>query len=283
METFKRYASLTKPGIIRGNAITATGAFALASMNHFSIPLFLAMVLGLSLVIASACVVNNYIDRDIDALMERTRERVLVRKLVSSRAVFIFASTLLVLGAFILLLYTNLLALAFALMAWIAYVGPYSLWAKRHTVHSTIIGAVSGAMPPVVGYVAVTNHLDFAAALLFIILIAWQMPHFFAIALRRQDEFEAAHLPVMPIVQGVQATKISMLLYVGIFTLSTLTLWEKGYVGYWYLGIISLIDLTWLALATQGFWASDTKKWAKQMFLLSLVVILVFSVMIGVD
>ena len=263
--------------------MTATGGFFLASMHHVNIVLYLMMIAGLSLVIASGCVINNYIDRDIDALMERTCNRVLVRNLIPLKHALIYGVVQGLLGVVILFFYTNVLTLILTLVAWIVYVGVYSLWAKRNTIHSTILGAISGAMPPVVGYVAVTSSIDFAAILLFIILIAWQMPHFFAIALRRQTEFAAAHIPVMPLVQGVHKTKVSMLVYVIIFTLATYTLFIKGYVGYWYLAVISIIDLLWIVLAVQGFWTRDDKKWAKYMFLFSLVVILLFSLMIGID
>ncbi|MBI5004308.1 protoheme IX farnesyltransferase [Candidatus Kaiserbacteria bacterium] len=282
----KRYISLTKPGIIMGNAITASGGFFLASRGAFDPVLYLAMLAGLSLIIASGCVINNYFDRDIDGLMERTKNRALVSgamvPIAPWKAIF-FAAALGVLGVWILYRYTNLLTLEVALFGAFVYIVLYTLWSKRRSTKSTFIGSLSGAVPPVIGYCAVTNTIDAAAILLFLILVLWQMPHFFAIALYRIEDYTAAAIPVLPVKKGILATKIQMILYINAFIVATLALTALDYTGYFYALVMAVLGIVWLVLAIMGFKAPDTKKWARRMFILSLVVIVTFPVMLAID
>ncbi|HEV7121336.1 MAG TPA: protoheme IX farnesyltransferase, partial [Candidatus Paceibacterota bacterium] len=149
------YYRLAKPGIVYGNALPAIAAFLFASTRSgFSLLLFVAMLIGLSGCIASACVINNVIDRDIDARMERTKARAIPMKRISVRNALIFAGALLVVGCAVLFLFTNLLTLAVTLFGVFVYLCLYTPL-KRISLHSTIVGAVAGAVPPVVGYVAV--------------------------------------------------------------------------------------------------------------------------------
>jgi heme o synthase len=276
------YYRLAKPGIVYGNAITAAGGFFLASKRHFDIDLFLAMLLGLSFIIGSACVFNNYIDRDIDKKMDRTKKRALVSGDISVRNALIYAVLLGLSGAAILGLFTNWLALRVALAGLFAYVVVYGI-AKRRTVHGTVIGSISGAVPPVVGYTAVTKHLDGGALLLFIILVCWQMPHFYAIAIYRSKDYAAAHIPVLPLVSGVRNTKLQMTAYILAFTAASIALAGFGYAGTTYLVVMILVSLAWLKLAFQGFNTKDDNAWARKLFRFSLIVTLVFSLMISTN
>ena len=152
---------------------------------------------------------------------------------------------------------------------------------KRKSVYGTIIGAVAGATPPVVGYVAVTNNFDTAALLLFFILVFWQMPHFYAIAIRRLDEYKAALIPVLPAKEGIHNTKIKMLAYILAFILATSALTYFKYAGYIYLTVMVLLGLWWLASGIKGFGSADDKIWAKKLFLFSLIVLTLFSVFVS--
>ena len=269
-----------------GNAITTAAGFLLASHGGINLGLLLATLAGLSLVIACGCVLNNYFDRDIDTLMERTKDRVLVRGLISARNVFVYAAILGIFGFVILLRYTNLITTAVAFFGLLMYVIAYTLWAKRRFVHSTVIGGFAGAVPPVVGYCAVSNSLDVTAIILFVILILWQIPHFFAIGLYRLDDYTAARIPIVPVKRGTVATKIQMLYYISAFVVAVSLLTLFGFTGYLYLSVMSMIGLAWLGLCIRGFWAitaDDTKHWARKMFLFSLIVIVMFCVMVGID
>jgi len=280
---FRAYFSLTKPGIILGNAITAAGGFLLASKGLVDYHLFAAMIIGLSLVIASACVFNNYLDRDIDAKMARTKKRALVKHLISDRNAITFAAILGIAGDLVLTFYTNLLTMHIALAGFFFYVIVYSLWAKRHTEHGTLLGSVSGAIPPVAGYTAVTNSLDIGAGILFLILVLWQMPHFYAIAIYRMKDYSNASIPVLPIKRGIYATKVYMLLYIIAFTLAAVSLTAFGYAGYIYALAAAVLGVVWLGMGVTGFDTKDSKLWARRMFLFSLLIITLLCIMMGVD
>ncbi|MDP3646260.1 MAG: heme o synthase [bacterium] len=279
MANFKLYYSLVKPGIVYGNALTAAAGFFLASAGSFQLPLFIAMIVGLSLIVASACVFNNYIDRDIDGKMERTKDRALALGHIPVSHALVCGLVLGVAGVLILLLYTNLLTLAVALFGFVVYVCVYS-FAKRSTVYATHIGALAGAVPPIVGYTAIHNSLDTGAIVLFLILLLWQMPHFFSIAIYREGEYRAAQIPVRPIHTGILKTKMIIALYCAAFIFAVITPSLIGFTGYVYATVLFPLSLAWFVLAIAGFWATNDTGWARRMFLFSLVVIVVFSLML---
>ena len=265
-----------------GNAITAAGGFFLASRGNIDLACLGYMLLGLSLTMASGCVFNNYIDRAIDEKMTRTKNRALVKGEISSRNALVFATFLLIAGSIILAKFTNLLTLAAALTGFVFYVFIYTPMKTRST-HGTLIGSISGAVPPVVGYVAVSNRLDLAALLLFLIIALWQMPHFFAIAMYRISEYKAASIPVLPAVKGMYVTKVQMLIYTTAFLLTSLLPTVFGYTGYAYFTVAAVMGLVWLGVCIQGFSAKNDSIWARKMFKLSLFVITALSIMISVD
>ncbi len=276
------YYLLTKPGIIFGNLITVAAGFLLAARWPIDLWLFVACLIGLALVIASACVFNNYIDRHVDKKMTRTQNRPLVRGLISGRNALLFATLLGALGFLVLLTYTNLLATLVAFIGFSVYVFLYSLW-KCRTIYGTAIGSIAGAVPPVVGYCAVSHQFDLGAALLFTILVLWQMPHFFAIALYRFDDYAKAAIPVLPVQKGNHKTKQHMVRYVIAFIVATTLLTLFHYTGYYYLIAAILFGGGWLLLCLKGFKSQNDQLWAKQMFRLSLVVITALSIAIPLD
>jgi len=275
-----KYYQLAKPGIIYGNALTATGGFFLASQRAVNFGLFAVMLLGISLVVASGCVFNNFIDRRIDALMGRTKNRALVKGTVPLGNALAYGAVLGIAGFLVLWFLTNALAVFLAGVGFFFYVVMYSLW-KRRSSSSTVIGSISGAIPPVVGYCAQSNSFDLGAAILFMIVVLWQMPHFYAIALRRLDEYKAAGIPVLPIQKGVRVTKTTMLLYIIAFIVVALMLFAFGYTGYPYLVVMATLGAVWLWMCVRGFNTKDNIKWARAMFLFSLVVIVAFCVIIS--
>ncbi len=281
----KDYYTLTKPGIIYGNVLTVIAGFFLASRDGIDWRLLPLVVIGLSLIIASGCVFNNYIDRDIDALMERTKRRALVRGVVPIMHALLYGSVLGLIGVSILGLYTNLVTVAAALLGLFVYVVVYSLWLKRTSVHSAIIGGVSGAMPPVVGYLAVTGSIDVGVVILFLILVVWQMPHSFAIAMYRMGDYQAAHIPVLPVVRGVRKAKLQIIAYTVLFVITTSLLFVFGYAGKLYLYSMAILGGMWIGVTFLGFTPgrSDDKVWAKKVFVFSIIILLVWSVVIVLE
>lgn len=278
----RTYYLLTKPGIILGNLITTIGGFALASQGHFDLGLFLALSFGLFGVIGSACVFNNYIDRESDRKMARTKNRALATGLIDGKRALFFAIVLGICGFLLLALFTNLLAALIAGVGFFIYVAMYSFW-KHRTTYATLVGSIAGALPPVIGYISVSNQLDIGALLLFLILVLWQMPHFFSIAMWQIEDYRSASIPVLPIARGISTTKVQMLLYIVAFLFAVMLLPVFGYTGIAYLVIAIPLSLAWGALCLKGFNTENDKLWARQMFRLSLLIILVFSLMISLD
>ncbi|WP_082889186.1 heme o synthase [Methylovorus sp. MM2] len=280
---FKQYLLLTKPGIIFGNLVSVAGGFFLASQGNIDFSLFIATALGISLVIASGCVLNNYIDRDIDKKMERTKNRVLVLGLISPTAAIIYGCALGIAGIALLYATTNLLTVMFSLGGFLIYVGLYSLYLKRNSVYGTLIGSLSGAAPPVIGYCAVSNQFDMGAAILLVIFSLWQMPHSYAIAIFRLNDYRAASIPVLPVEKGILTTKKHIVLYIVAFVIATLMLTFSGYAGNSYLAVAAVIGIYWLGMALSGYKTSNDQRWAKKLFAFSIVTITALSVMMSVD
>ncbi len=277
----KVYYMLTKPGIILGNIVTTAAGFALASRGDIDYRLFLITLLGLAFVIASAGVFNNYLDRVIDAKMERTKERALVKGTVSNQNALLFGSLLGAIGGFILT-FTNLLTFFVAATGFFVYLVLYAFW-KYRSFYGTFVGSIAGAVPPVVGYCAVSNRFDMGALLLFMIVLLWQMPHFFAIAIYRLQDYAAASIPVLPVEKGIFATKIQMLFYIIAYMVTTLLLTVTGYTGNLYFIIASILGLAWLGLCLKGFDNKNDIVWAKKMFVCSLAIIMTLCCTIAVD
>jgi protoheme IX farnesyltransferase len=241
----------------------------------------LALLIGMSLVIACGCVINNYIDRGIDAVMTRTKNRALVTAQVPPRHAIIYGVSLGIIGFSVLIVFTNLPTTALGAIGLFFYLVLYSIWKRRSPV-GTIVGSVSGATPIVAGYTAVTNHIDGAAVILFLSMVFWQMPHFYAIAMYRLRDYRAAGLPVMPLKKGMPATKRAIIAYTAAFTLAACSLTVFGYSGWVYLVIMASIGLRWLHKGLGGFSVTADDQWGRQMFLFSLLVLLVFCAALSV-
>ncbi|MEM8727249.1 MAG: heme o synthase [Chlamydiota bacterium] len=272
----KNFLAVTKPGIIMGNALTAIGGFALAATGDFDFRLWIAMLEGLAFIIASACVFNNIIDRELDKKMTRTRNRPLPRGVISPKVALIFALLLGAMGAFILGSYTDCLTLIVALTGLTVYVFIYS-FSKYKTRYGTLIGSVAGAIPPIVGYTAVSERLDLGAMILFAMIALWQMPHFYAIAIFRLEDYRKGAIPVLPLKRGILATKVQMVFYCLAFMLASTLLALFDYAGPLYFAVMSLLGLMWLILSIQGLNCKSDRKWARKMFFFSLVIVTTFS------
>lgn len=281
--SLNNYIQITKPGIVLGNLVSVAGGFFLASKNTISWMLFLDVAFAVSLIVASGCVFNNIIDRDIDRVMTRTRSRALANESISIHSSFIYASALGFIGLLLLHLKTNIVAVAVALVGFIIYVGLYSLHLKRNSVHGTLVGSIAGAAPPVIGYCAVSQQFDSGAALLLLLFSLWQMPHAFAIAIFRLKDYRAAAIPVLPVKRGIKTTKHQILFFTLAFILTNTSLTFTGYTGPWYLAITSMVGCYWLYLAWSGFTAKNDEKWARKIFSFSIVTVVTLSIMMSID
>ena len=205
--------ALTKPGLLRLNVFAVAVGFWVASQWDIAWISLLMVVIGSTLVIASACVINNYWDRELD---QKWNERKRMDYINHLKPGFVLGYGLVlgVAGLAILYLLVNPLSGWMALLGWFAYIVIYTMWLKRTSTWSTSLGGIAGAMPPVIGYTAVTNEIDAGAWLLFALLFLWQPPHFWSLGIRRVEEYRAAGFPLLPVVKGVKRTKLQMIPYV---------------------------------------------------------------------
>jgi protoheme IX farnesyltransferase len=281
--TLKNYLLITKPGILFGNLVSVMGGFFLASKGSIDLTLLLCTAAGISLVIASSCVVNNCLDRDLDRIMARTCDRSIAKGLVSPQAAMLYALVLGVSGMALLWTKTNALTIAVVLSGFVVYVVLYSLYLKRHSVYAPLIGSLAGAAPPLAGYCAVSGQFDMGALILLVIFSLWQMPHFYAIAIYRLDDYASAAIPVFPVVRGVHATKKHIIAYLLAFIMAALLLTVGGYTGYRYFVVTLILGLVWLWMAWGAYKASDDRRWAKKLFAFSVLTIFALNVMMAID
>jgi len=271
----RSYLQLIKPGITISNTMTALAGYILATSQFgFDWSTMFGVVFGVAFVIASASVTNNMLDRDLDLKMQRTRGREIASGHISLVAAALYAALLGLVGFGVLLTFTNQLTLLFGVIAFVWYVVIYGL-AKRTTPFSTIIGGVCGALPPLAGYVAGAGVIDAVAWTLFGLLMVWQLPHFYAIAIFRRSDYKKAGLPIWSVSYGTTSTKAQILFWVFVFVLLAPVPTILGATGYVYLVTILGVSVYWLYQGAQNYPKLDDVAWAKKMFGISLIVLLV--------
>lgn len=282
-ETLRQYYYLIKPGIVFNNALTAAAGFLFVASQQIAQPITgIAVVIGTGLVIASACVFNNVIDRRIDHRMERTKRRALVTGRVSIRGALLFGAILGIIGFTLLITMTNLTTTLIGVIAYLWYIAIYG-YAKRRTEHGTLIGTVPGALPPVAGYTAVAGTVDLAAVILFFMLVFWQMAHFYAIAIYRKNEYAAARIPIITVKRGTRPAVIQIIVYSLGFLLVSLLLVMMGYMGASYAIVMFAIGGFWFleSLRLLPLKGRGLEKAARSFFKFSLIVNLVMCVAIA--
>lgn len=279
----KAYYELAKPGVTYGNALSAVAGFLFASQGMVDWTMFFWITLGTTLVIGSACALNNCLDQDIDAKMERTKKRAKLIETVGSRNALIFAIALGVVGFAILAAFTNWWVVLIEAIGYFDYVVLYGMWSKRKSVHGTLVGSISGAAPILAGYAGAAGGIDVGGLLLFAAIFVWQMPEFYSISIYRRKEYAAAGLPVSSVIRGVPRTIRQIFVYTLLFVLFTVALGLLDYTSMSYLVVMSALGLCWLYLGVQGLIAKDSETWARRMFKFSLTALLVFCGLISIN
>lgn len=282
--TFKDVKAIVKLGLVQGNLIPAfAGAFIaiMLSGRSFlsSIPELLTMLFGTTLIMAGSCALNNFYDQDIDSIMPSKQNRPSVTGKVSTASILQLSLVLMIVGE--MLLFTiNIETGIIGFLGIFGYVVLYSVWSKRHLVSNTIIGSFPGAIPPLVGYAAIEPSLSSTAWMLFVIMFIWQPAHFYALAIKRSEEYALAGIPMLPSVKGFKRTRLAMLFWVLLLLPTPFFMQELGTV---FMVLASVLNLGWLLLAISGF-RSNVKenKWAMTMFVYSLNYLMIFFVMIVV-
>jgi protoheme IX farnesyltransferase len=278
----KHYFLVAKPGIVLGNLVAAAGGFLLASRGRIHPALLMAALSGISLVVASACVFNNCIDRNLDRKMPRTRNRVLARGLMSARSAVRYALFLGLAGAALLQAAAGLPCLVVVLSGFAVYVLAYSLYLKPRSPHAPLIGSLAGVAPPLAGYFAAGGRFDAGALMVGVLFALWQMPHAHAIALYHHEEYAGAGIPVLPVRRGVPMVKRHIVVHILIFAAAALMLTFGGHAGYRYLAAgAAMMGLSWLVIAVAGMRKTETRRWARQLFVFSLLTVVVLCLLMA--
>ncbi len=277
------YVALTKPRIMFFLLFTAFSAMVVALGHLPTWRLLGCTLLGLAFSTGGAASLNMWYDRDIDRVMDRTRHRPIPAGRVQARYALAFGLLLETLSLVLLTAEVNGLTALLALAGFVYYVFVYTIWLKRVTPHNIVIGGGAGAFPPLVGWAAATGHLATAAACMFLIVFLWTPPHFWALALYKNDDYVRAGVPMMPVVRGERQTKWQSLGYAVLLTISSILLWATHVVGWRYgvgalvLGLVFILVL--IRLLAERLPAVD---WAKRTFRYSLLYLLgIFGLMLA--
>jgi len=276
------YVALTKPRIIELLLITTLPTMILAQRGLPPVWLMLATLLGGALAAGGANAINMFVDRDIDKLMHRTRKRPLVTGAVAPRNALIFAISLEVVAFVELWAWVNLLSAVLAISATLFYVFVYTLWLKRTSSQNIVIGGAAGAVPVLVGWAAVTDSLAWTPVVLFAIIFVWTPPHFWALAVKYKEDYQAANVPMLPAVATFKRTAQEILVYSVILVGVSLLLAWVASLGPVYVVSATVLGLGFIGLAVR-LWRRATPKAAMQLFSYSITYLTLLFVCMAVD
>lgn len=281
--TMKPYFELCKPRVVALMLLTAIVGMLLASPPGI-IPLYALVfgTLGIGLSACSAAVINHLADQRVDKVMARTAQRPLPTGKVTTLKAAYFALILGVSGLLILVLFVNWLTAILTLITLIGYAGVYTFYLKYATPQNIVIGGASGAAPPLLGWTAVTGSLSLEALLLVLIIFIWTLPHFWALAIARQQDYAKANIPMLPVTHGVQYTKVTILFYVLVLAICTTLPYVTGISGLFYLVISLFLNAGFL------YWAikllkTDNLNVAMKTFRFSILYLTILFIALLVD
>jgi protoheme IX farnesyltransferase len=276
------YVALTKPRIIELLLITTLPTMIVAKRGLPPVWLMIATLLGGALAAGGANAINMFVDRDIDKLMHRTSKRPLVTGAVSPRSALVFAISLEVLAFVELWAWVNLLSAALAISATLFYVFVYTLWLKRTSSQNIVIGGAAGAVPVLVGWAAVTDSLSWTPVVMFAIIFLWTPPHFWALAVKYKDDYQAANVPMLPAVASFKRTAAEILVYSVVLVAVSLLLAVVAKLGAVYVVSASVLGAVFIAAAVR-LWRRATPKAAMQLFSYSITYLTLLFILMAVD
>lgn len=282
LRTANDYLSLVKPPIISLLLLTAVGGMFLAAEGVPSLTVLLLVCVGGALGSGGANALNHVLDQDIDRLMSRTSQRPVASQRISSLQALTFGILLNLLSFLLLAAWVNLLAAVLTMAATLFYVFVYTKWLKRTTPQNIVIGGAAGAIPPVIGWAGVTGGIDLSAFYLFAIIFFWTPPHFWALSLLIQGDYEKAGIPMLPVVAGRENTVQSIFYYSLVLIAITLVFAFTSSLNWVYLAAALLLGGMFVALARE-LRVSSTARNARRLYLFSLLYLALLFVAIMVD
>ena len=258
--TWKHYLELTKPGVQALLFVSCITGMLIASDFYPPIEVFMAGLMGISLLAASSAVINHIFDVRLDSLMERTSSRPIVKGYISRRQAIVFSVALFVLGSFLLLYFTNPLTWILTVLTFIFYGFIYTKYLKFMTSQNIVIGGLAGAMPPLLGWTAVSNSIDPNALLLVLIILVWTPPHFWSLAIHKVDDYKEAGVPMLPVQKGIPFTKQHILLYTVLLMAVSLLPFSVGMFGIIYFISATILGLIFLYYVIALYRDSENRK-----------------------
>jgi heme o synthase len=279
-QVVRDYITLTKPRVVSLLLVTALAGMLVAQQGWPGTELVIAVLVGGYLAAGGANAINMWFDRDIDAEMYRTRQRPIPAGRVRPGSALAYGIVLNALAFILIATVANLLAAALTSTATLVYVFVYTMWLKRSTPQNIVIGGAAGAFPPVIGYVAVTGSLDLVALYMFMIVFFWTPPHFWALALRLNADYDRAQVPMLQVVRGRQETERQVFLYSVVLLAITLLPGLRGF-GTFYMVSVLVLGAIFVAMAVMMMRDPGTR-WARRTYKYSLLYLaLVFGAMVG--
>lgn len=211
--TWRDYLELCKPRVVMLMILTTIVGMCLATTDFVPWPIFIFGNAGIALAACSAAIINHLLEKKIDQLMQRTKRRPIAKGKISPRTATLFALILCILSMLLLIAFVNILTALLTFLTLIGYAGIYTIYLKHATPQNIVIGGLAGAAPPLLGWVAVTGHIDPASLLLTLIIFTWTPPHFWALAIYRVEDYAKANIPMLPNTHGIPYTKLNILFY----------------------------------------------------------------------
>jgi len=279
---WRDYYELCKPRVVALIVFTAMVGMFLATPGLVPWPALVFGTLGIGLSAASAAAVNQLVDQPVDSLMGRTNRRPLPTGNLTATQAVVFAVFIGALGLGLLVAYVNTLTAVLTFGSLIGYAVIYTMFLKRATPQNIVIGGAAGAAPPVLGWTAVTGHIDPNSLWLFLIIFAWTPPHFWALAIHRRAEYAKADIPMLPVTHGVAFTRLHVLLYTIVLTGVTIMPYLTGMSGTFYLATTLALDAVFLAYAL-GLYLRPTDRLAIKTFAYSIVYLMALFAALLVD
>ena len=258
--TWKHYLELTKPGVQALLFVSCITGMLIASDFYPPVEVFIAGLMGISLLAASSAVINHIFDVRLDSLMERTSSRPIVKGYISRRQAIVFSVALFVLGSFLLLYFTNPLTWILTALTFIFYGFIYTKYLKFMTSQNIVIGGLAGAMPPLLGWTAVSNSIDPNALLLVLIILVWTPPHFWSLAIHKVEDYKEAGVPMLPVQKGIPFTKQHILLYTVLLMAVSLLPFSVGMFGIIYFISATILGLIFLYYVIALYRDSENRK-----------------------
>lgn len=276
----RSFIILTKPGIVIGNLMVAVASFIYASHGSVDVSTLIAFIIGTIAIIGASCVVNNYMDVDIDKHMSRTAKRPSVTNAIAPPAAYLFAALLFIVGAQTLLHFVNERTAALGVLGALLYVLVYTPL-KRRSHLATAVGTIPGAIPVLAGFMAGQGYIGAEGWVVFGLMVCWQMPHFYAIAVFRHTEYQAAKIPTLSVTKGLQRTILEIRMYIALFLalVGLLAVYEVLHMA----SIVALLGIGLYWLKTSLLSATKSVPWARSVFKASLLVLPTLALVLSVD